>query len=1170
MSVPSDRVAQPQPHNKVGSYCAETDGDLEKWLVAQNLPQAANWGEAPGTKPVAKLAEEIRLGETVVELWKTKDGALTLPVRCVHVLRGKVCSPESRRQGLFLMNTWQQTAKGDFRFRNGLLSEKLGTDELPIREHLFKAGTRAVREEEMARLAPKSCRLVDAKALAYAESDVCPLEVKDVVFQDETTEREQSKSFPGLFTVYYLYTVDIVCENLPAGDFNTLEYEKKAGAWQVKYVHAWQWTAWNLLKLHLFEGSTCRERPQKFESVEAMKEWLSTHGGSTLQLGMDSEWGEKGNKSLEDLWNEVNSNESSLELWSKRNGVPLILRVVHVLRAKVMMSRLACANITSTKTDGTMPSERIPKIGRSPRSSPRSNGDEQIGFFSELGEEAGNGSSCSPKKDATYNHLCDQATGAAGLHQEDESVFGDCEEEEGEELHAIMEFERDDTQQLFLFNTHELLLQTDTKGNAASSLTTSSSALLKQVPRNLFLTEKMSVPAGSCVTIEKLWASAERAIGKRLVHLFPENMDFSNYFNARNSGPLETSSCSKSKGDQSSSAAGAKSKAFEHGPTAVESQEGIIDEVELEIQSNIQPETQSELARTLLEDLRPLESGKPSSSRKNVTSSTGEHKEATVMKTGSTTSAISTPQRSGQRRCYKNQRDTVKLSRVELLTKTYEVEQSRGFPGLLTVYHLYTAEVHQTGLPTKDFVSVQHSAEHAGLVLSSSYIDGLASPGREQGQHADVRTDGVADEEQQGATGGNKKSSATSSGVINKRPASQGSHGTASTPLQSLLNFAGLGSKSLCNPAAPASNSPSKLNGRAVEEQCANKTTSMTSRVSEEEASRSLGGATQLHFHTAREASQRRLSLSAVQRIYCWKWVTWPQVLDIVNRRVHHLETCSKLHDTGLTKSLATSAAAVQEVRALRESFAAMNLAGRECAAHLEALKQLEERLDSSRQLSEAVLASADSLVLPADVLQSAVMERGYHAANAEPGDEDALQENHAQGNAGGQELADARSGSSKANNKFAFFAGPTVLATSSSATAPPESALFSNYSYNNIGNYRKAITRTTYDRIGQSPGGSTYRSRSPYGQRSTTAAFMLGGQLHRGRDFGSPQSSFGGSPSGVSPGSRGFAADASTLHIHAAMRRYREMRRMEVFRGAKGAHKGEGDFDQEPWGEWE
>lgn len=41
---------------------------------------------------------------------------------------------------------------GNFRFRNGLLSEKLGTDELPLQDYLMTAGRRAVTEEEMARI----------------------------------------------------------------------------------------------------------------------------------------------------------------------------------------------------------------------------------------------------------------------------------------------------------------------------------------------------------------------------------------------------------------------------------------------------------------------------------------------------------------------------------------------------------------------------------------------------------------------------------------------------------------------------------------------------------------------------------------------------------------------------------------------------------------------------------------------------------------------------------------------------------------------------------------------------------------------------------------------------------------------------------------------------------
>ena len=38
-------------------------------------------------------------------------------------------------------------------------------------------------------------------------------------------ESEESASYPGLMTRYILYTVEVICDGLPDGDFYTTEYE---------------------------------------------------------------------------------------------------------------------------------------------------------------------------------------------------------------------------------------------------------------------------------------------------------------------------------------------------------------------------------------------------------------------------------------------------------------------------------------------------------------------------------------------------------------------------------------------------------------------------------------------------------------------------------------------------------------------------------------------------------------------------------------------------------------------------------------------------------------------------------------------------------------------------------------------------------------------------------
>ncbi|CAK0888621.1 unnamed protein product [Prorocentrum cordatum] len=80
----------------------------------------------------------------------------------------------------------------------------------------------------------------------YDPSYVCPLNVEQEHFIDHTIEVEISKSFPGLLTMYHLYTVEIICSGLPGVDFNTLEYAEpgKDGERKLKYIHAWSWLEW--------------------------------------------------------------------------------------------------------------------------------------------------------------------------------------------------------------------------------------------------------------------------------------------------------------------------------------------------------------------------------------------------------------------------------------------------------------------------------------------------------------------------------------------------------------------------------------------------------------------------------------------------------------------------------------------------------------------------------------------------------------------------------------------------------------------------------------------------------------------------------------------------------------------------------------------------------------
>mmetsp|Transcript_47700 Transcript_47700/g.102168 ORF Transcript_47700/g.102168 Transcript_47700/m.102168 type:complete len:684 (-) Transcript_47700:146-2197(-) len=305
---------------------------LAEWLEARGV-SVQGWGDGT-TKSVGKLWKEIKLGEAGLELWRTNDGKPVV-LRSTHVLRGKVCSQHSYERGVFLFNTWQQFSDGRKRTRNGLLSEKLNMDEIPLEEHLHEVCKRAVEEEEM-------CFLVEAAFVLGPNTPApqfdplyrCPLTVEDEKFMDYTIEVEESKSFPGLQTAYHLYTVDIICSGLPGVDFNTLEYNEpdEQGKRKLKYVHAWNWLQWPTIQRYLFEGSQLKETKRKgaFACAEDLEVWLQRHSVST------DEWGKDGHKGVGALLKEVETEETQLELWGRHDGVPLLMRVVHVLQLKVV------------------------------------------------------------------------------------------------------------------------------------------------------------------------------------------------------------------------------------------------------------------------------------------------------------------------------------------------------------------------------------------------------------------------------------------------------------------------------------------------------------------------------------------------------------------------------------------------------------------------------------------------------------------------------------------------------------------------------------------------------------------------------------------------------------------------------------------------------------------
>ncbi|CAK0825008.1 unnamed protein product, partial [Prorocentrum cordatum] len=191
-------------------------------VVSLDTPRRIGGGPAPRAPRRAAGAHG--------EVWRQKSGEL-VPIRVTHVLRAKVSSPENRERGIYLFNTWQQYGDGRKRTRkNGLLSEKLCICEMPLEQNLHAVCSRAVVEEEMAFVVDSTVKVLTGKPPpAYDPDYKCPLQVVGEDFIEHTIEIETSKSYPGLMTMYHLYTVDIVCSGLPTVDFNTLEFEHATG-----------------------------------------------------------------------------------------------------------------------------------------------------------------------------------------------------------------------------------------------------------------------------------------------------------------------------------------------------------------------------------------------------------------------------------------------------------------------------------------------------------------------------------------------------------------------------------------------------------------------------------------------------------------------------------------------------------------------------------------------------------------------------------------------------------------------------------------------------------------------------------------------------------------------------------------------------------------------------
>lgn len=304
---------------------------LSEWLRQRGV-DTTSWGEG-NRKDVGALWKELDADECGLELWRKADGT-TQAVRVVHVLRAKVCTRQSFTRGIFLFNTWQQYGDGRKRIRNGLLSEKVGMSEMPIEANLHEICERAIAEELM-QITDSGLRLSPGASMPTPDaSSPSQVKVLDEHFVDHTIELEDSKSYPGLLTMYNLYTVEIVCSGLPSVEFNSLEFKptNAKGERPVKYLHAWAWLQWGDIQRYLLEGSKMKERKTSgsFSNAATLNKWLKDLDVNTglWDTAMSR-------RSVQDLFWEVEHGKAQLEMWGRHDGVPLVMRVVHVLQLEV-------------------------------------------------------------------------------------------------------------------------------------------------------------------------------------------------------------------------------------------------------------------------------------------------------------------------------------------------------------------------------------------------------------------------------------------------------------------------------------------------------------------------------------------------------------------------------------------------------------------------------------------------------------------------------------------------------------------------------------------------------------------------------------------------------------------------------------------------------------------
>jgi len=200
----------------------------------------------------------------------------------------KVCSTDPRLAGKFLLQKWAQSKDGQLKYINRLLAQKLSAAQLPFDEVRFTEAAKTAVHEQLSYLADAHFMFDPGTSINRDEQVKSGVIPRRVDFLGHRHEVEESPSFKGMYTMYHLYTMEIVCENLPMADFTSLSYRRsKISEGERPLVGGWHWTTWEETMdiLHARTATLERRDNLRLRGLESTGVTLSSLSAAIQRLG---------------------------------------------------------------------------------------------------------------------------------------------------------------------------------------------------------------------------------------------------------------------------------------------------------------------------------------------------------------------------------------------------------------------------------------------------------------------------------------------------------------------------------------------------------------------------------------------------------------------------------------------------------------------------------------------------------------------------------------------------------------------------------------------------------------------------------------------------------------------------------------------------------------------